>query len=469
LLPNATLLDVIGIHAGVEDMWKSVRFALVCCALAAIAAGCGGHIAASPPTGASVRAHRPARNTLPNYVIVMVQENRTVDNLFQKQPGADTQNYGIDSHNNKIPLTKIPLQSPIDCDHSHHAFVVDVTQGFDIPYCGANAPPDAAFSYVRPSDVTQYRALASQYAFADEVMQSNEGPSLPAHIYLIAATTGSPGSNWNLADAFGSRADSLGDSHPSGCDAKPGKRDLQIDMTSAFPGVEGNPIFPCITPLTILDELDSAHISWKYYTPNVDGRWTAPYMIQSLYVNDKANVITPETTVLSDIQNGNLAQVSYVIPSCNNSDHSGCGNGGPKWVASVVNALGASQYWSQCAIIVVWDDWGGWYDHVALRHPASNPVDPYEYGLRVPLIAIGPYARSNFVDHTPRDFAAIPHFIEDVYGLASLGQLDAQTDDLFTMFTFGGSPRKFTPIPTGNVTIKSLIARPPDPSPIDSE
>jgi phospholipase C len=244
----------------------------------------------------------------------------------------------------------------------------------------------------------------------------------------------------------------------------------QIDMTSTFPGNEGNPIFPCIDPLTIFNELDSVHISWKYYTPSVNSIWTAPYAVKSLYDNDKAKVIVPETTVLSDIQNGRLSKVSFVIPSGNNSDHPSHGaNGGPTWVASIVNAVGASQYWNQCAIIVVWDDWGGWFDHVAFRHPASNPVDPYEYGLRVPLIAIGPFAKSNFVDHTQRDFAAVPHFIEDVYGLSSLGQLDSQTDDLFTLFNFSGEPRKFTRIPTGDVTIKSLISRPPDLTPVDSE
>ena len=197
--------------------------------------------------------------------------------------------------------------------------------------------------------------------------------------------------------------------------------------------------------------------------------WTAPYAIQSLYQNDRANVIVPETTVLSDIQNSRLAQVSYVIPSNKNSDHPGQGAGGPTWVASVVNALGNSRYWNECAIIVVWDDWGGWYDHVAYTHPPGNPSDPYEYGLRVPLLAIGPFAKSNFVDHTQRDFTAIPHFIEDVYGLQSLNQLDSQTDDLFSLFNFHGHARKFSRIPTGNVTIKGLINRAPDPTPIDSD
>ena len=446
-------------------MWRNARTTLSLCAVVALAAGCSaGHSPAAFPHGAGLSAHRKAL-TLPKYVIVMVQENRTVDNLFQTQPGVDTQSFGFDSHNKRIPLTKIPLQTVIDCDHSHNAFVVDVTKGFDLPHCGSKAPPDAAFSYVRPSDITQYTALATQYAFADEVMQSNEGPSFPAHIYLIAATSGTPGSHFNISENDGTKPPT-----PTGCNAQAGKRVKTIDMSTAFPGVEGHPIFPCINPLTIFNELDSAHISWKYYAPLINSIWTAPYAIQSLYQNDRANVIVPETTVLSDIQNGTLAQVSYVIPSGHNSDHPGHGNtGGPTWVASVVNALGASQYWNQCAVIVVWDDWGGWYDHVAYRHPSSNSTDPYEYGLRVPLLGIGPFAKSNWVDNTPRDFSSIPHFIEDVYGLASLGQLDNQTDDLFSLFNFGGQPRKFTRIPTGDVTIKSLISRPQDTTPVDND
>jgi phospholipase C len=445
-------------------MWRRAQFALALGATVAIATGCGGHSPVALPNGAALQAHRKVLQ-LPKYVIVVIQENRTVDNLFQMQPGVDTQKYGIDSHHHRVPLMELDLGAPFDCDHSHTGFVSEVTKGFDKERCDPNAPPDGAFSYVNPAQVQQYRDLASQYTFADEVLQSNEGPSFPAHMYLIAATSGTPGSHWNV-----STNDNTAPATPAGCNAPPGKTVTTIDMRSPFPGIQGNPIFPCINPLTIFNELDSAHISWKYYTPSVDSIWTAPYAIQSLYQNDRADVIVPETTVLSDIQNGRLAQLSYVIPSSHNSDHPGNGNnGGPIWVASVVNALGTSQYWNQCAIIVVWDDWGGWFDHVAYRHPAGSPDDPYEYGLRVPLMGIGPFARSNYVDHGQRDFAAIPHFIEDVYGLSSLGQLDAQTDDLFTLFNFDGQVRKFKVIPTGNVTIKSLINRPPDTAPVDSE
>ncbi|HEY5096339.1 MAG TPA: alkaline phosphatase family protein [Candidatus Eremiobacteraceae bacterium] len=441
---------------------KIVIIAFCAYALIALAGGCGARDVAAPiPSGAALHAKRQAP-TLPLYTIVMIQENRTVDNLFQTQPGVDTQNYGYDSHHNRVMLAETDLGGRYSCSHSHGAFVKAATQGFDLEYCGL-APPDEPFSYVNPADIQPYTALASQYAFADEVLQSNEGPSFPAHIYLIAATSGTPGSHWNIADEDKQYM-------PAGCNAPPSQKAPTIDMRSAFPGIEGNPIFPCIDPLTIFNELDSAHISWKYYTPSTNFIWTAPYAIRSLYDNDKANIIVPEKTILSDIENLRLARVSYVIPSYGNSDHPGFGNkGGPAWVASVVNALGESPYWNKCAVIVVWDDWGGWYDHVSYRHPTGTPDDPYEYGFRVPLLAIGPYAKSNFVDHTPRDFAAIPHFIEDVYGLSSLGQLDSKTDDLFTLFNFGSEPRRFTPIPTGNVTIKSLLSQPPDTRPVDSE
>jgi phospholipase C len=447
-------------------MCNKHQLVLSICASVILATGCSGaQTPAALPAGAGPQgAHRDAR-TLPKYVVVLVQENRTVDNLFQTQPGVNTRSFGFDSKHHRVALTPESLGAPWDCNHSHGSFVTEVTKGFDLETCGPNAPVNAAFSYVDPSEITPYTALASQYAIADNVLQSNEGPSFPAHIYLIAATTGTPGSHWNISENDGTKPPS-----PAGCNAPAGKTVKTIDMTSAFPGTEDNPIFPCIDPLTIFNELDSAQISWKYYTPSLGSIWTAPYAVQSLYQNDKANVIVPETTVLSDIQNGTLAQVSYVIPSGHNSDHPGSGNtGGPTWVASVVNALGTSQYWNQCAVIVVWDDWGGWFDHVAYRHPASNPVDPYEYGLRVPLLAIGPFAKPNWVGHEQRDFSAIPHFIEDVYGLASLGQLDSQTDNLFGLFNFRGQPRKFKHIPTGRVTINGLINRPPDLTPVDDD
>jgi phospholipase C len=408
------------------------------------------------------------------HVIVVVQENRSVDNLFQTFPGADTKRCGKDSNNRTVCLQKLPLGTQYDPGHSHKAFVTEYNygamNGFDKD-C-ANCPVDTAYTYVDPHDIVPYLQLARQYAFADHVLQPNQGPSQPGHIYLIAGQTGSPGSHWYLSENPGPRHEGAAD-----CLASPDHTVLQIDMTTAFPGVEDNPIFPCIDPPTILDELDQAGIEWRYYTPNLGSIWTAPLAISHLYNSpaDYARVVTPETTVLSDIHNHVLQPVSYVIPRSHNSDHPGPGNpnGGPAWVASIVNAIGNEpMYWPNTAILVVWDDWGGWFDHYVPTF-ASNPFggnpDPYEYGFRVPLLAIGSHAKSGYISHTPRSAAAILHFIEDVYHLNSLGKLDAQTDNLSDMFSFNRAPRKFTPIPTGNVTIDKLLRQPPDSSSLDSD
>ena len=86
--------------------------------------------------------------------------------------------------------------------------------------------------------------------------------------------------------------------------------------------------------------------------------------------------------ILTDISSGQLSAVSWVIPQGEESDHPSSNDGtGPSWVSSVVNAIGASSYWSNTAIIIAWDDWGGWYDHVA-----PNIINQYEYGFRVPMI-----------------------------------------------------------------------------------
>lgn len=413
-------------------------------------------------------ARTPLTGTRPRYVVVMIQENRTVDNLFQTQPGVETQRYGYDSKGNKVDLVETGLGVSFDCSHAHSAFDNDVLEGFDTEPCGATAPKDAAFTYVNPADITEYTTLASDYAFADHVLQANEGPSFPAHLYLIAATTKlAPDSEFNISenDAYASG---------SGCEPQAKKTVATINMTETWPeDDDAASAFPCISVPTIFNELDAAKIGWRYYTPNLKTIWNAPYAVRSLYDNDRSHVSVPQSNILSDITKGELQPVSYVIPGAGETDHPGSvGNtGGPAWVGSVFNALTTSKkYQKDFALIVVWDDWGGFFDHVPDTHvtkqpvfPIDHPRDPYEYGYRVPLIAIGPFARTHYVDHTQRNFTSVVHFIENVYGLPSLHEVDAQTDDLFSLFDFTSAPNVHAPIPTGNVTIQSLLLQKQDP------
>ena len=90
---------------------------------------------------------------------------------------------------------------------------------------------------------------------------------------------------------------------------------------------------------------------------------------------------------------------------------------------------------------MVWDDWGGWYDHVP-----PQIYNSYELGFRVPMIVVSPYAKRGYVSHTPYEFGSILKFIERTFDLASLGTTDVRANDLSDCFDFGAKPRVFKPI-----------------------
>src|SRR6202008_2964623 len=176
--------------------------------------------------------------------------------------------------------------------------------------------------------------------------------------------------------------------------------------------------------------LNTKGVTWHYYAPSAGSIWTGPDAIQHICQQQTVNgtlsctgpdwtknVIIPQSQVLVDIANGQLAQVSWIIPNGLSSDHAASNDGsGPSWVASIVNAIGNSPYWSNTAIIVTWDDWGGWYDHV----PPPSRFNQNEYGFRVPLIVISPYAKPGYVSHVVHDFGSILKFVEEIFSLPSL-------------------------------------------------
>ena len=145
------------------------------------------------------------------------------------------------------------------------------------------------------------------------------------------------------------------------------------------------------------------------------------------------NIISPETNVLTDIAAGTLAQVTFIVPDKANSDHAGApqGGGGPYWVGSIVNTIAQSQFWSSTAIIVTWDDWGGWYDHVPPPCSIGYACDAMGPGFRVPLLVISPYAKTGYVSHQMYDIASIPASIEQRFGLAPLTNADANAQSFW--------------------------------------
>jgi phospholipase C len=296
-----------------------------------------------------------------------------------------------------------------------------------------------AYGYVPQNQVRPYFIMAERYAFADRMFQTNQGPSFPAHQYIVSGTSA-------IVDGSKLRA-AENPFHPTGtssggCDSPSGSLVAVIDSS----GNENARMFPCFRRISLMQLLDERALTWRYYQGSPGpGIWNGPDAVLRIFKsrNYGERVVTPPSQVLKDIAAGNLANVVWVTPTALASDHALANDGsGPSWVAAVVNAIGESTYWNDTAIFVTWDDWGGWYDHVKPPHDNS-----YELGFRVPLIAVSAYAKPHYVSHVRHEFGSILKFVEKTFGLPSLHTTDVRADDLMDCFDFSQKPRRFKRIP----------------------
>jgi phospholipase C len=401
------------------------------------------------------------------HVIVIVQENRSFDDLFNCFPGtacvttapmADPNNLGHVTQVAIHPLKFVNCNAHTagrcgDIDHDYRTAILNWDGGKMDGFArntfgavGGGAPTgDFAYAYVDRSEVKPYWDMAKQYTLLDRMFPDMFGPSFTAHLSLIAGTT--------AISAQQAEVDTP-EFTPWTCAPGVNNPTVLVDIVPVnAPGYlvphYNQPVQPCFTQFsTMADALDAKNVSWHYYAPTVDDEggqiWSEFGAIKKVrYGPDWANVITPQTTVLKDIKNGTLPSMSWVIPDMLDSDHpSSDSNKGPSWVATVVNTVGQSKYWDSTAIVVVWDDWGGWYDHVK-----PPQVDYDGLGIRVGSLIISPYAQHGVVVHDQYQFASILHFVEDVFGLASLGHRDATAPSLTGAFDFTQKPSKFKPFP----------------------
>ena len=423
-------------------------------------------------------------------VVVIFQENRTPDNLFQDPVligrGADIAGNGLNSLGQTIQLAPMDLgtvgSSPqnYDLSHTNAAFVAmydgGKMDGADLIPCAptADCPADPQYKYVMPSDVQPYFALAEQYTFGDRMFQTNQGPSFPAHQFIISGTSAPTASSPLFASENTSEA-------PAGCIAPTSETVTMIDAAGSETSQPAQ--YPCFDHPTLTDLLETAGFTWRYYAPSAGSIWTGPdainHICQPQNVNGtltctgpdwKNNVIIPEWQVLEDIANRQLPQVSWVIPDGEHSDHAKGNDGtGPAWVASIVNAIGHSEYWANTAIIITWDDWGGWYDHVAPKvvNDGISWGSGYVYGFRVPLIVVSPYAKASYISHGTHDFGSILKFIETTFNLPTLGYADGPADDLSDCFSLSQSPLQFQTIPAAKDAKYFINAKRPPTDPDD--
>jgi len=420
-----------------------------------------------------------------SHIIIVFQENRTPDNLFGSnptfEPGVDIATSGQNSKGQTVTLKATPIDGCYDVDHSHQAFTTMYNGGkmdgadrqLTTLTSDCRIPLEPAFRFADNSTgvIQPYFDIAKQYGFANRMFQTNQGPSFPAHQFIFGGTS-APTETSRLFAAENMAL--IGAAGGAGCAAARGQRVAVIDAQgseASFP-----PVFPCFDRPTMAELLEAAGLGWRYYldTQSVRSIWNAPAAIKNICVAQPqgklptctgpdyvANVIPTQAQVLTDIGNCELAKVSWVIPDALDSDHAGVtGTTGPAWVASIVNAVGTQplcpggeNYWKDTSILITWDDWGGWYDHVPPYHVGGWATrhwgEGYTYGFRVPLLVVSAYTPAGYIDNDPHDFGSILSFIEANYGLGRIGPgyyADAFATDLSAFFTLT-APRSFSVIP----------------------
>ena len=452
------------------------------------------------------------------HIVLVIQENRTPDEMFQglcttpaacsTQPSSGQYDIQTAAWLDKTSSTRttnpkaVPFGLGWDMLHAHAAFVTEcdtnmfgacamdgAAHAICLPY-SQQCPTKAAYSYVDNStgSVQPYLDIAKAYGWANYMFQTNQGPSFSAHEFLFSGTS-SPSAADDHAGIY-----VAGEGTIVGCNSPP---------TTVVPlinpqGVEFTRIYPCFEYKTLTDFLEAKGKTWRYYGstvgtykgPTPDGIWIAPNSINHICVavNQKctgpewtANLEFTQSAVLSDIINCNLRGVSWVIPNWYDSDHSGTPKnvGGPSWVASIVNAVGnspctnkdGSSYWSSTAIIVVWDDWGGWYDH---EQPKIEPFPQggFQMGFRVPMLVVSAYTGPGTISNKREDFGSVLRFIEHNFGImeGALTFADARggTSDLSEYFSLGQPARKFQAI-SAPLSLKYFLTKKPSFLPVDND
>ena len=407
---------------------------------------CNGNVGVSPVPQAAQSfvggVHRNSSGGKIQHIVIIVQENRSFNNLFYGFPGAKTVKYGYNTSGEKITLGPIGLETGWDIEHQLGGFLAACNgtgsypgtgcqmNGFDNEYWGCSSCPNAPYSYVPHSETKPYFFMGKHYVLADQMYASNlDASSFISHQYIIA---GQASSAVNYPDGAW------------GCEYS-GETISTITQERQY----GSYIPMCFNNNTLGAEMDTAGLSWAYYASSVygdGGIWSAYQNIAPIYNGPdwSKDVISPQTTFFSDVSNGKLRSLSWVTPTCENSDHAGCGaKTGPAWVASLVNAIGESQYWNNTAIFIFWDDYGGWYDP---EPPAMLDYDGL--GMRIPMLVVSAYAKKGHVSHTHYEHGSILKFVEETFGLPALAASDKRATAPDDAFNFNKPPRKFEMVPS---------------------
>ena len=378
----------------------------------------------------TIGKHRTANTVTPiSHIVFIIKENHTFDNYFGLFPnvnGTTTGVVNIKGQQQTIALNSLTDHPPNFC-HAYKCAVNAIDGGAmdkfnQTSLC--NTPPYACYSEAQQSLIPNYWALAQNYLLDDNAFTSLEGPSFPNRLYTMAGASG--------PDLQDSAIENPGSNGPWGCDAPTTTTVLLKNKTR---------VYPCFSFPTLADEMTTAGVSWKYYAP-VQGEsgyiWNAPDAFsQERFTSEWQNDV-PWQQFTTDATAGNLPAFSWLVAPGGYSDHptaSICK--GENWTVNAINAVMKGPDWANTVIVLTWDDWGGFYDHVA-----PPQVDGLGYGPRVPFMVISPYAYASdnandpHVSHDQVEFSSVLKLAEEVFNLPSLGTRDTTSGDLLNLLDF---------------------------------
>lgn len=335
-------------------------------------------------------------------IIILMKENHAFDNYFGTYPGVDgiPPNVSLpDGAGGAVSPHWIDGTSTPDLPHDRQAMVESYDNGRNdlfatVAEASGAGLGNVSVGYYDARQLGAYWALAANFTLADAYFQSMLGPTIPNRLYSVAGQAG------NLST----------DTVPV----------AGIEMT------------------TIFDQLEARGISWRYYGDTSLISKPIPLYIPHIASNPElASNVVPLGHLLTDIAAGNLPSVTYIDPKgefpsqLDRSEHPpGDVTIGEAWTMTVIGALRASPMWSTSAVLLTWDESGGFYDHVP-----PPQVDAWGYGFRVPLIVVSPFAKPHFIDHVVMDHTSILKLIATNWNLPPLTPREADAGDLLSAFS----------------------------------
>ncbi|HZB01114.1 MAG TPA: alkaline phosphatase family protein [Actinomycetota bacterium] len=403
-----------------------------------------------PGTKASGRQLTQARQRI-EHVIFMIKENRTFDHMFGRFPGADGATTGFTCDGREVPLRPAAnfLYGPL---HSFEGALIAINGGRMNCFSELGGEEELwAYVQYRPRDIPNYWAYARRFALADRFFSSTYGPTGIEHLFTIAATTdrftdheratppGQFGTNGIPREYCGDRTERAWSFRVLGAAARAHAFDLE-DRAAAEELRERYWFlrWPCIDVRILPDLLEERGISWRYYLGENEYVHTIDWIRHARTGPIRRNVVD-DAEVLRDLERGKLPSVSWLIPDREFSEHPAVSGmcQGENWTVDVVNALMRSPHWRRTILVITWDDFGGFYDHVPPPH-----VDLFGMGPRVPAIVISPWVRPGLVYHETLEFSSVLKLIERIWDLPSLTRRDRRADDMLGMFDFDQRPNR---------------------------